>query len=66
MLIRDRGKLLTHRALLREVWGVAYQDDTQTLRSPHRQPAPQDRARAGTPRLIRTDPGIGYRLIADD
>ena len=32
MLLRNRGKLMTHRALLREVWGHAYEDDTQTLR----------------------------------
>src|SRR6478609_2419552 len=32
VLVRDRGKLVTHRALLREVWGVSYQEDTQTLR----------------------------------
>ena len=31
-LLRNRGRLLTHRALLREVWGPGYQEDTQVLR----------------------------------
>ena len=31
-LVRNRGRLLTHRALLREVWGPGYQEDTQVLR----------------------------------
>ena len=31
-LMRNRGRLMTHRMLLREVWGPAYEDDTQTLR----------------------------------
>ena len=32
VLMLDRGRLLTHRALLSEVWGPAYEDDTQVLR----------------------------------
>ena len=31
-LMRNRGRLMTHRMLLREVWGPAYEDDTQVLR----------------------------------
>jgi two-component system KDP operon response regulator KdpE len=61
-LVRNRGRLLTHRSLLREVWGPGFQEDTQVLRvhignlRRKIEPAP------GSPRLIRTDPGIGYRL----
>ncbi len=66
VLVRDRGKLVTHRALLREVWGVGYQEDTQTLRvhvaNLRRKIEPQ-----GTgPKLIRTDPGVGYRFADAD
>ena len=32
LLVRNRGRLLTHRALLKEVWGPGFQDDTQVLR----------------------------------
>ena len=63
-LLRNRGRLMTHRALLSEVWGPAYSDDTQTLRTHianlRRKIEPADAA----PRYIRTDPGIGYRFGA--
>ncbi len=66
VLVRDRGKLVTHRALLREVWGVGYQDDTQTLRvhvaNLRRKIDPPGEG----PRLIRTDPGVGYRFADAD
>jgi two-component system KDP operon response regulator KdpE len=63
-LARQRGRLLTHRALLVEVWGPAYADDTQVLRTHianlRRKIEPAD----GPPRYIRTDPGVGYRFAA--
>ena len=33
VLVRNRGRLLTHRALLREVWGPGYEEDIQPLRT---------------------------------
>jgi two-component system, OmpR family, KDP operon response regulator KdpE len=63
-LARNRGRLMTHRALLGEVWGHAYEDDTHTLRvhiaNLRRKIEPDPQA----PRYIRTDPGIGYRFSA--
>ena len=64
VLSRNRGRLMTHRALLGEVWGPAYEDDTHAAARAHRQPAPQDRAGPAAPRYIRTDPGVGYRFAA--
>ncbi len=62
-LARNRGKLITHRALLVEVWGVEYEDDFQVLRAHianlRRKIEPPD-----GPRYIRTDPGVGYRFAA--
>jgi two-component system KDP operon response regulator KdpE len=62
-LIRNRGRLMTHRALLTEVWGPAYGEDTATLRTHvanlRRKIEPPDGER-----LIRTDPGVGYRFAA--
>ena len=65
VLVRNRGRLLTHRALLTEVWGPAYADDTQTLRT-HIARLRRKLEPAGDrgPRYIRTDPGIGYRFAA--
>ena len=56
-LMHNRGRLLTHKALLTEVWGPAYQDDTGTLRT-HMSNL---RGKVGH-ELIHTDPGVGYRL----
>jgi two-component system KDP operon response regulator KdpE len=61
-LARNRGKLMTHRALLVEVWGVAYEDEFQVLRAHianlRRKIEPPD-----GPKYIRTDPGVGYRFV---
>jgi two-component system KDP operon response regulator KdpE len=60
-LARNRGKLMTHRTLLVEVWGVEYEDDFQVLRAHianlRRKIEPPD-----GPKYIRTDAGIGYRF----
>jgi two-component system KDP operon response regulator KdpE len=64
VLARNRGRLMTHRALLGEVWGHAYEEDTHTLRvhiaNLRRKIEPDPAA----PRYIRTDPGVGYRFAA--
>jgi two-component system KDP operon response regulator KdpE len=64
VLLRNRGRLMTHRALLAEVWGPAYESDTPTLRT-HianlRRKIERDGRRK---RFIRTDPGVGYRFAA--
>jgi two-component system KDP operon response regulator KdpE len=56
-LVRNRGRLLTHRALLTEVWGPAYADDTRVLRT-H---VANLRRKIGA-RHVHTDPGVGYRF----
>jgi two-component system, OmpR family, KDP operon response regulator KdpE len=64
-LVRNRGRLLTHRALLQDVWGQAYAGDIPTLRTTiarlRRKIEPDGDA---GPRYIRTDPGVGYRFDA--
>jgi two-component system KDP operon response regulator KdpE len=62
VLVRNRGRLLTHRALLTEVWGPAYADDTQTLRTHIANLRRKIEPEGAGPRYIRTDPGVGYRL----
>jgi two-component system, OmpR family, KDP operon response regulator KdpE len=62
VLARNEGKLLTHRMILREVWGPAYGTESHYLHvhvSHLRQKLEPDPAR---PRYILTEPGAGYRL----
>ncbi len=63
-LVRNRGRLLTHRSLLVEVWGPEYADDTPTLRTHIANLRRKIEPTAASPRYIRTDPGVGYRFTA--
>ena len=60
-LARNRGRLLTHRALLTRGVGPGYADDTQVLRT-HVANLRRKIEPEGGPRYIRTDPGVGYRF----
>ncbi len=63
-LMKHAGKVLTHRQLLKEVWGPTYADQTQYLRVymvQLRHKLERDPAR---PRYLVTEPGVGYRLRA--
>jgi len=60
-LARNRGRLMTHRKLLTDVWGPEYADDVQVLRTHIARLRGKVEA-DGSPRLIVTDPGVGYRL----
>lgn len=62
-LVTKRGRLLTHGALLTEVWGPAYADDVATLRT-HIANLRRKVEPDGSARLIRTEPGVGYRFAA--
>jgi two-component system, OmpR family, KDP operon response regulator KdpE len=63
MLVLNRGRLLTHRMLLSEVWGPAYTDDLHVLRT-HMNRLRAKIEPAGGPRshYIRTETGLGYRF----
>jgi two-component system KDP operon response regulator KdpE len=61
-LVHHAGKVLTHRQLLREVWGPGYADESHYLRvyvAQFRRKLEADPAR---PRYLITEPGVGYRL----
>lgn len=61
-LIRQAGRVVTHRQLLQEVWGANYVEQTHYLRvymAQLRHKLEHDPTR---PRLLLTEPGIGYRL----
>lgn len=61
VLARNRGRLMTHRALLSEVWGPGYADDMQVLRT-HVANLRRKIEPDGEPRYIRTEAGVGYRF----
>ncbi|CAL9367696.1 Transcriptional regulatory protein KdpE [Nocardiopsis dassonvillei] len=65
VLVRNRGRLVTQRELLHEVWGPEYERETNYLRvfmTKIRQRLEPDPPR---PRYFLTDPGLGYRFLAD-
>jgi two-component system KDP operon response regulator KdpE len=64
VLARNSGRLMTHRTLLGEVWGHAYEDDTHTLRVHIANLRRKIEADPQQPRYIRTDPGVGYRFVS--
>jgi len=64
-LIRHAGKVLTHRQLLKEVWGPAHTEDSQNLRFYVAQLRRKLEAVPARPRYLLTEPGVGYRLVAE-
>ena len=65
VLVSNAGKVLTHHQLLRQVWGVGYENETHMLRvniSNLRRKIEQDPTR---PVHVLTEPGVGYRLRSE-
>ncbi|ALV29485.1 response regulator [Pannonibacter phragmitetus] len=66
LLSRHAGRIVTHRILLTSVWGPAHGDDLQYLRvfiGQLRQKIERDPA---SPAILRTEPGVGYRLMTGE
>jgi two-component system, OmpR family, KDP operon response regulator KdpE len=61
-LMANRGRLMTHSALLTGIWGAGYADDVATLRS-HMANLRRKVEPEGSRRHIRTEAGIGYRFV---
>ena len=62
LLAKNEGRVLTHKYILKEIWGVGYQEQTQYLRvfmAQLRKKIEDDPAR---PVLLNTESGIGYRF----
>jgi two-component system, OmpR family, KDP operon response regulator KdpE len=65
VLARHAGRLVTHRTLLSTVWGPAHGDDMQYLRVFIGQLRAKIERDPANPKIIRTEPGVGYRFVAD-
>ncbi|MFL5895532.1 MAG: response regulator [Thermoleophilaceae bacterium] len=62
VLAQNRGRLVTHRQLLNEVWGPAYSEETHYLRVHVAHIRAKLEADPARPRHLLTEPGVGYRL----
>lgn len=64
-LIRNAGRVLTHQHLLREAWGTRYSTQTQYLHVYMGQLRGKLEEEPARPKLLITEPGVGYRLRGD-
>ena len=64
ILVRNRGKLVSQRQLLREVWGPAYESESNYLRVYAAQLRRKLEPEPSRPRYLLTEPGMGYRFQA--
>ncbi len=62
VLAQHRGRLVTHRQLLQEVWGPEYGDETHYLRVHVAHIRAKLEPDPSRPRSLVTEPGVGYRL----
>jgi two-component system, OmpR family, KDP operon response regulator KdpE len=65
MLVRHAGKVLTHRTLLKEVWGPHHVEETHYLRVFMASLRRKIEADPAQPRYLLTEQGVGYRLASE-
>jgi len=65
LFVQHAGKVLTHRHILREVWGPNYTEQTHYLRVYMAHLREKLEKEPSKPRLLITEPGVGYRLIEE-
>jgi two-component system, OmpR family, KDP operon response regulator KdpE len=63
VLAQERGRLVTHRQLLRRVWGPEYSQETHYLRVHFANIRAKLEPDPSRPRYVITEPGVGYRLV---
>ena len=66
LLAQHAGKVLTHRHLLKEVWGPGHAEQTHYLRVRMAELRKKIEANPSQPRWLLTEPGVGYRLRVSD
>jgi len=65
LFIQHAGKVLTHRQILQDVWGPSHVEQTHYLRVYIGHLREKLESETSEPRLITTEPGIGYRLLLE-
>jgi len=66
LLVQNAGRALTNKAILREVWGKEYVDEVHYVRVYMGNLRAKIEADPARPKLLLTEPGVGYRLAAPD
>ena len=66
LFVQHAGKVLTHRQILREVWGPNYVEQTHYLRVYLAHLREKLEANPAQPELLTTEPGVGYRLVSKE
>lgn len=66
MLARHAGRVVTHKTLLTSIWGAAHGEDLHYLRVFIGQLRGKIERDPGNPKIIRTEPGVGYRFVGDE
>ncbi|MCY2952699.1 MAG: response regulator [Planctomycetota bacterium] len=65
VLVKNAGKVLTHRQLLKEVWGPFITQENHYLRVYMNQLRQKLEADPSRPKYLLTEPGVGYRLVVE-
>ena len=65
VLAQNMGKVLTHKQLLKAVWGIVYHEDTHYIRVYIGQLRRKVEENPAQPKFIITESGVGYRLLPD-
>lgn len=66
MLVQHAGRVLTHRQILREIWGAPYETETHLLRVNMSNLRRKIEPDPNQPMYVVTEPGVGYRLKASE
>ena len=66
LLVHHAGRVVTHRQILREVWGPTYEEQTHYLRVYMAHLREKLEANPAKPQMLTTESGIGYRLVAPE
>ena len=65
LLVQHRGRVVTHRQILRELWGPNAEENTHYLRVHMTHLRQKLEADPHTPSHLKTEAGIGYRLVVE-
>jgi two-component system KDP operon response regulator KdpE len=66
LFVKNAGKVLTHRQIMKEIWGPSNAAESQSLRVYIRQLRKKLEVDPAHPMLLKTEQGIGYRMVLNE